>query len=45
MRIRAGEINQLAVGETIATYLWDHPRAAGNGDVIAHQLKDTVARR
>ena len=44
VRIRAGEINQLAVAETIAAYLWDHPRTAGNGDVLAHQLKDTVAR-
>lgn len=44
VRIRAGEINQLAVAETIATQLSEHPRAAGHGDVVAHQLKDTVAR-
>jgi hypothetical protein len=44
VRIRAGEINQLAVAETLASYLWNNPRAAGHGDVVAHQLKDTVAR-
>ena len=44
MRIRTGEINQLAVAETLASYLWSNPRAAGTGDVVAHQLKDTVAR-
>ncbi len=44
VRIRAGEINQLAVAETIARHLWTYPRAEGNGDVLAHQLKDTVAR-
>jgi hypothetical protein len=35
VRIRAGEINRLAVAETIATHLWEHPRAAGTGDVLA----------
>lgn len=44
VRIRAGEINQLAVAETLASHLWNNPRAAGHGDVVAHQLKDTVAR-
>ena len=44
MRIRTGEINQLAVGEAIATHLWASPRATGGSDVTAHQLKDTVSR-
>ena len=44
VRIRAGEINQLAVAETIARHLWNNPREEGDGDVVAHQLKDTVAR-
>ncbi len=44
VRIRAGEINHLAVAETIARHLWSYPRAEGDGDVLAHQLKDTVAR-
>ena len=43
-RIRAGEINQLAVGEALARHLWNYPRAAGDTEVTAHQLKDTVAR-
>ena len=44
VRIRAGEINQLAVAETLARYLWNNPREEGGGDVVAHQLKDTVSR-
>jgi hypothetical protein len=44
VRIRAGEINQLAVAETLASWLWSHPREAGDGEVVARQLKDTVAR-
>lgn len=44
VRIRAGEINQLAVAETLARYLWNNPREEGHGDVVAHQIKDTVAR-
>jgi hypothetical protein len=44
MRIRAGEINQLAVGEALAAYLWCNPRETGDSDVTAHQLKDTVGR-
>jgi hypothetical protein len=44
VRIRPGEINQLAVAQAISQHLWDHPRAAGPSDVVAHQLKDTVSR-
>jgi hypothetical protein len=44
MRIRVGEINQLAVGEALAAHLWCNPRETGDSDVTAHQLKDTVAR-
>jgi hypothetical protein len=44
VRIRTGEINQLAVGEALARHLWSYPRETGNGDVTAHQLKDTIAR-
>jgi hypothetical protein len=44
IRIRAGEINQLAVGEALARHLWSAPRVTGDSDVTAHQLKDTVAR-
>lgn len=44
MRTRSGEITQLAVAEVLARYLWSHPRVSGDEDVIARQLKDTVAR-
>jgi hypothetical protein len=44
VRSRPGEIVQLAVAEVLARYLWTHPRVAGDEDVIARQLKDTVAR-
>ena len=44
VRLRPGAINQLAVAEAVAQHLWNHPRAAGPSDVVAHQLKDTVAR-
>jgi hypothetical protein len=43
-RSRAGQVNQLAVAEVLAHYLWQHPRAAGDVDVLPRQLKDTAAR-
>jgi hypothetical protein len=43
-RTRPGEINQLAVAEALAHYLWDFPRSASDADVLPRQLKDTVAR-
>ena len=43
-RTRPGEINQLAVAETLAQYLWDFPRSASDADVLPRQLKDTVGR-
>ena len=44
VRSRPGEINQLAVAQVLARYLWDHPRATGDTDALPRQLKDTVAR-
>jgi len=44
IRVRLGEINQLAVAEALARHLWSYPSASGDADVVAHQLKDTVAR-
>jgi hypothetical protein len=44
VRSRPGEITQLAVAEVLARHLWDHPRVAGDADVLPRQLKDTVAR-
>ncbi|MEP7022909.1 MAG: hypothetical protein ABJB47_03675, partial [Actinomycetota bacterium] len=44
MRVRPGVVNHLAVAEAIAQHLWQHPRAGGTSDVVAHQLKDTVSR-
>jgi hypothetical protein len=44
VRSRPGEITQLAVAEVLARHLWSHPRVSGDEDVIARQLKDTVAR-
>jgi hypothetical protein len=43
-RSRKGQVNQLAVAEVLAHYLWDHPRAKGDGDVLPRQLKDTASR-
>ena len=43
-RTRPGEINQLAVAETLAHHLWDFPRSPSDTDVLPRQLKDTVAR-
>lgn len=44
VRSRPGEITQLAVAEVLAQHLWNYPRAAGDADVLPHQLKDTVWR-
>ena len=33
-RSRAGQVNQLAVAEVLAHYLWQHPRAKGDADVL-----------
>ena len=39
-RSRLGQVNQLAVAEVLAHYLWEHPRAQGDVDVLPRQLKD-----
>jgi hypothetical protein len=44
VRARSSEINQFAVAEVLARYLWNHPRVAGDAEVLARQLKDSVAR-
>ena len=44
VRSRPGEITQLAVADVLARHLWNHPRVAGDADVLPRQLKDTVAR-
>jgi hypothetical protein len=43
-RTRPGAINHLAVADVLARHLWESPRASGDSDVLAHQLKDTVGR-
>jgi hypothetical protein len=43
-RSRRGQVNQLAVAEVLAHYLWEHPRAQGDIDVLPRQLKDTASR-
>jgi hypothetical protein len=43
-RSRLGQVNQLAVAEVLAHYLWEHPRAQGDVDVLPRQLKDTASR-
>jgi hypothetical protein len=43
-RSRQGQVNQLAVAEVLAHYLWEHPRAGGDIDVLPRQLKDTASR-
>lgn len=43
-RSRQGQVNQLAVAEVLAHYLWEHPRAPGDLDVLPRQLKDTASR-
>jgi hypothetical protein len=43
-RSRTGQINQLAVAEVLARYLWDYPRRPGDSEVLPRQLKDTASR-
>ncbi len=43
-RGRLGQVNQLAVADVLAHYLWEHPRAPGDVDVLPRQLKDTASR-
>jgi len=43
-RSRPGQVNQLAIAEVLAHHLWEHPRTAADGEVLARQLKDTVLR-
>jgi hypothetical protein len=43
-RSRHGQVNQLAVAEVLAHYLWEHPRGQGDIDVLPRQLKDTASR-
>jgi hypothetical protein len=43
-RSRKGQVNQLAVAEVLAHYLWEHPRTKGDVDVLPRQLKDTASR-
>lgn len=43
-RSRRGQVNQLAVAEVLAHYLWEHPRTTGDADVLPRQLKDTTSR-
>jgi hypothetical protein len=43
-RNRRGQVNQLAVAEVLAHYLWEHPRNRGDTDVLPRQLKDTASR-
>jgi hypothetical protein len=43
-RSRRGQVNQLAVAEVLAHYLWEHPRNTGDTDVLPRQLKDTASR-
>jgi hypothetical protein len=43
-RSRLGQVNQLAVAEVLAHYLWEHPRGQGDVDVLPRQLKDTASR-
>ena len=44
VRARRGDINQLAVAEVLARYLWCYPRRPGDADVLPRQLKDSVSR-
>jgi hypothetical protein len=43
-RTRQGQVNQLAVAEVLAHYLWRHPRHPRDSDLLPRQLKDTAAR-
>jgi hypothetical protein len=43
-RSRRGQVNQLAVAEVLARYLWAHPRRPGDSELLPRQLKDTASR-
>src|ERR1700727_3413605 len=43
-RTRPGQVNQLAVAEVLARYLWQDARRRGDGDLLPRQLKDADAR-
>src|ERR1700683_1523105 len=43
-RTRQGQVNQLAVAEVLARYLWQHPRRRGDDDLLPRQLKDMAGR-
>ena len=43
-RNRPGQINQMAVAEVLARYLWDYPRRPGDTEILPRQLKDTASR-
>lgn len=43
-RNRPGHINQLAVAEVLARYLWHYPRRPGDREILPRQLKDTASR-
>jgi hypothetical protein len=43
-RSHGDDVNQLAVAEVLARYLWTHPRRPGDEDMLPRQLKDTVNR-
>ena len=43
-RNRPGHINQLAVAEVLARYLWDYPRRPSDREILPRQLKDTASR-
>jgi len=36
-RTRPGQVNQLAVAEVLARYLWQHPRRRGDGDLLGER--------
>src|SRR6201996_5507097 len=43
-RTRPGQINERAVAEVLARYLWESPRRSGDAEVLPRQLKDTASR-
>jgi len=44
IRARRDSINQLAVAEVLARYLWSSPRSPADAGLLPYQLKDTVSR-
>src|SRR5260370_29757056 len=41
-RSRRGQVNQLAVAQVLAHYLWDHPTAHGHVHLPPRPLSDTA---